>query len=69
MAAIWRRLRQCPVIPSVWDTKGLEQVMRIPVAAVFLQYGGLFSVGEMSRSIHTVHPEASVFFHIDLAEG
>lgn len=69
MAALWPQLRQCPVIPSVWDDKLLEQVTRIPVAAVILQYGGLFSLANMSSAIRAVHPEASVFFHIDLAEG
>lgn len=69
MAALWPQLRQCPVIPSVWDDKQLEQVTRIPVAAVFLQYGGLFTLADMSSTIRAVHPEAAVFFHIDLAEG
>jgi glycerol uptake operon antiterminator len=69
MAAIWPRLRQCPVIPSVWDDKGLEQVTKIPVAAVFLQYGGLFTLSKMSQTIRAAHPDASAFFHIDLAEG
>jgi glycerol uptake operon antiterminator len=69
MAAIWQRLRQCPVIPSVWDDKGLEAVTRTPVAAVFLQYGGLFTVADMCKTIRSTHPDASVFFHIDLAEG
>lgn len=69
MAAIWQRMRQYPVIPSVWDQKGLEQVTRIPVAAVFLQYGGLFTLAEMCKTIRSSHPEASVFFHVDLAEG
>lgn len=69
MAPLGPRLRRCPVIPSVWDDKGLEQVTRIPVTVVYLQYGGLFTIAEMSRAIHLVHPDASVFFHIDLAEG
>lgn len=69
MAGIWSRLRQCPVIPSVWDNKELEQVTRIPVAAVFLQYGGLFTLPDMSRTIRHVQPDASVFVHIDLADG
>ncbi|HWI51960.1 MAG TPA: glycerol-3-phosphate responsive antiterminator [Symbiobacteriaceae bacterium] len=69
MAALGPRLKRCPVIPSVWDDKGLEQVTRIPVSVVYLQYGGLFTIAEMSERIHAVHPDASVFFHIDLAEG
>lgn len=69
MAQLGPRLRRCPVIPSVWDDKGLEQVTRIPVSVVYLQYGGLFSIADMSKTIHAVHPDASVFFHIDLAEG
>ncbi|HLN63464.1 MAG TPA: glycerol-3-phosphate responsive antiterminator [Symbiobacteriaceae bacterium] len=69
MAAVWQKLRQCPVIPSVWDDKGLEQVTRIPVTAVFLQYGGLFTVPDMANAIRSVHPDATVFFHIDLADG
>lgn len=69
MAGIWHRISALPVIPSVWDDKGLQQVTRIPVAVVFLQYGSLFSLPENCRRIKSVHPDAQVFFHIDLADG
>jgi glycerol uptake operon antiterminator len=69
MMPLGPRLRRCPVIPSVWNDRGLEQVTQIPVSVVYLQYGGLFTIADMTKKIHAVHPDASVFFHIDLAEG
>jgi glycerol uptake operon antiterminator len=66
---IWQRLRTLPVIPSVWDEKGLLQITRIPVAMVFLQYGSLFTLPDNCLKIKSAHLDAQVLFHIDLADG
>ncbi|MFZ5825277.1 MAG: glycerol-3-phosphate responsive antiterminator [Bacillota bacterium] len=69
MAQIWQRIRTLPVIPSVWDDKGLLEATRIPVAVVFLQYGSLFTLPENVQRLKSAHPEAHICFHIDLAAG
>ncbi|HWI60637.1 MAG TPA: glycerol-3-phosphate responsive antiterminator [Symbiobacteriaceae bacterium] len=69
MRTFWNDLRTSPVIPVVWDDKGLAQILRIPVAFVYLQYGSVFTLADTCARIKQVHPNARVFFHIDLAEG
>ena len=65
----WRHLKQCPIIPVVWDEKGIEHVARIPVTFVYLQHGSIFTLEETCRRIKQRQPHAHIFFHIDLAEG
>ncbi|MBE3584538.1 MAG: glycerol-3-phosphate responsive antiterminator [Limnochordaceae bacterium] len=69
MKPFWRHLQSCPIIPVVWDEKGIERVLRIPVAFVYLQYGSIFTLEETCRRIKESRPEARIFFHIDLADS
>ena len=69
MAQIWQHIRTLPVIPSVWDDRGLLKATQIPVAVVFLQYGSLFTLPENVQKLRAAHPEAHICFHIDLAAG
>jgi len=69
MASIWQRLQTHPVVPAVWDDNGLAQAARVPVAAIFLQYGSIFTLQEACRRLKQARRDATIFFHIDLAEG
>ncbi|MEW8977982.1 MAG: glycerol-3-phosphate responsive antiterminator [Symbiobacterium sp.] len=69
MKASWRQLESYPVIPVVWDDHGIEEILHIPVAFVYLQDGSIFSLEETCRRIKSHQPHARIFFHIDLAAG
>jgi len=69
MKSFWRHLQPCPIIPVVWDEKGIERTTRIPVAFVYLQYGSIFTLEETCRRIKDGRPHVKIFFHIDLADG
>lgn len=69
MKPSWKHLDSCPIIPVVWDEKGIERISRIPVSFVYLQYGSIFTLEETCLRIKGIHPHAKIFFHIDLADG
>lgn len=69
MRTFWNNLRTSPIIPVVWDQKGLAEISRIQVAFLYLQHGSVFTLSDTCRRIKEIHPNVRVFFHIDLAEG
>lgn len=60
-------LAEGPVIASVKDEKGLALALKSDVAVVFLLYGDILDIGEMTQRVHEVGKTA--FVHLDMVDG
>lgn len=56
-----------PIIASVKNDEELEQALQSDVGVIFLLYGTILSVGELTRRVHQSGKQ--VFVHLDMVEG
>lgn len=56
-----------PVIASVKDESGFAAALGSSAAVLFLLFGDILSVGELTRRAHAA--DKAVFVHLDLVEG
>lgn len=60
-------LEDGPVIASVKDDAGLEAALRSNVSVVFLLYGDLLTISDLTHRVHDAGK--AVFLHLDLVDG
>lgn len=60
-------LADCPVIASVKDDGGLEAALHSEVSVIFLLYGDILTIGDLTR--RTKEAGKRTFVHLDLLEG
>ena len=60
-------LARNPIIASVKNEEGLEAALKSDVPVIFLLYGDVLTVGELTRRAHEVGKV--VFVHLDLVDG
>ena len=65
--AILAAMERWPIIPAVKDDLGLAEAMKLPQQVVFLLYGDLCSLGELTQRLHAAGKLAVV--HGDLIGG
>ena len=56
-----------PIIASVKNDEELEQALQSDVGVIFLLYGTILSVGELTQRVHQSGKQ--VFVHLDMVEG
>ena len=66
-AKLLELLADGPVIAAVKDDRGLAAALESDVAVIFLLYGDLLSIGDMTARAHRAGK--AVFVHLDLMEG